>query len=294
MDVFPHNQTGTRAALRPAGSEKFEPGVLRPVRPLPLGITREWAWGGSTGAGVDVAVVDSGIEDGHPLVGPVDSAVALSVDESRPEGVRVDVGPHEDLFGHGTACAGIIRQLAPDCRLHSVRVLGDRLTGRGPVFAAGLRWALDQGFHVVNLSLSTGKEDYFGLFHALADEAYFRGTALVCAVNNAPVPSYPSQYAAVFSVAAHGRRDPEGFDFNPEPPVELGAPGVDVEVAWRGGARLTATGNSFAAPHVSGLLARVLGKHPGLTPFQLKTVLHAVADNALDPCDTPDRGVGER
>lgn len=292
-DVSAHTQPAARTTLRPAGSEKFEPGVLRPVRPLPLGITRAWAWGGSTGAGVDVAVVDSGIEDGHPLVGRVDSAVAVSVDPSTPEGVRFDVGPHEDLFGHGTACAGIIRRLAPDCRLHSVRVLGDRLTGRGPVFAAGLRWAIEQGFAVVNLSLSTGKDDYHGLFHDLADEAYFRGTALVCAVNNAPVPSYPSQYAAVFSVAAHARDDPEGFDFNPDPPVELGAPGIDVEVAWRGGATLSATGNSFAAPHVAGLVARILGKHPGLTPFQLKTVLHAVADNAgpgAGPQDTPDRG----
>lgn len=275
-----HTQPAARTALRPAGSEKFEPGVLRAVVPLPLGITREWAMGGSTGAGVDVAVVDSGIEDGHPLVGRVDSAVALSYDPHTPEGVRVDVGPHEDLFGHGTACAGIIRRLAPDCRLHSVRVLGDRLTGRGPVFAAGVRWALEQGFAVINLSLSTGKDDYHGLFHDLADDAYFRGAALVCAVNNAPVASYPSQYASVFSVAAHARRDPERFDFNPDPPVELGAPGIDVDVAWRGGGTLTATGNSFAAPHIAGLIALVLGKHPGLTPFQLKTVLHALADNA--------------
>src|SRR5689334_570648 len=147
-DAAGHSQPATRAAIRPAGGEKFDPGVLRRVRALPLGITREWAWGGSTGAGVDVAVVDSGVEDGHPWVGRVDSAVALSVDENEPDGVRYDVGPHEDLFGHGTACAGIIRRLAPDCRLHSVRVLGDRLTGRGPVFAAGVRWALDQGFAV--------------------------------------------------------------------------------------------------------------------------------------------------
>jgi subtilisin family serine protease len=292
MDVTAHSQPGTRPALRPAGAEKFDPSVLGRVRALPLGITREWAWGGSTGEGVDVAVVDSGVEDGHPLVGRVDSAVAVSIDEREAEGVRYDVGPHEDLFGHGTACAGVIRRLAPGCRLHSVRVLGDRLTGRGPVFAAGVRWALDQGFPIVNLSLSTGKDEYHGLFHDLADEAYFRGTALVCAVNNAPVPSYPSQFAAVFSVAAHDRSDPERFDFNPQPPVELGAPGVDVEVAWRGGGTLRATGNSFAAPHVSGLLARILGKHPGLTPFQLKTVLHALADNAVaeGEADTPDLG----
>lgn len=274
-----------RTSLRPAGSEHFEAGVLRPVQPLLPAITREWAWGGTSGAGVDVAVIDSGVEDGHPLVGRVDSAVALSYDASAPDGVRVVEGPHDDLFGHGTACAGVIRRLAPECRLHSVRVLGDRLTGRGPVFAAGVRWALDQGFAVVNLSLSTGKDDYHGLFHDLADEAYFRGVALVCAVNNAPVPSYPSQFSSVFSVAAHARQ--EGYDYNPAPPVELGAPGIDVEVAWRGGTSLTATGNSFAAPYVAGLLALTLSKHPGLTPFQLKTVLHACADNALGAVGRP-------
>lgn len=269
-------------SLRPAWSEQFDPGVLQPVTPLPLAeaITREWAFGDSTGAGVDVAIVDSGVEGEHPDVGGLASSVALSYDASAPDQVRVEDGPHEDLFGHGTAIASVVRALAPDCRLHSVRVLGDRLTGRGPVFAAGLRWAVEHGMHVVNLSLSTGKEEYHGLFHDLADEAYFRGVSLVCAVNNAPVPSYPSQYAAVLSVAAHLGRDPERFDYNPEPPVEFGAPGIDVEVAWRGGTRLVATGNSFAAPHITGLVARLLGRHPGLAPFQVKTVLHALADNA--------------
>jgi subtilisin family serine protease len=51
-------------------------------------------------------------------------------------------------------------------------------------------------------------------------------------------------------------------------------------VAWQGGTSIVATGNSFATPHVAGLAARVLSKHPGLTPFQVKSVLQAVADNA--------------
>jgi len=229
---------------------------------------------------VDVAVIDSGIEAGHPRVGPVTSGLALSYDPDAEDLVRREPGPHADLFGHGTACAGIIRAVAPDCRLHSVRVLGERLTGKGVVFAAGLEWAIESGFRVVNMSLSTGREDYFALFHELADRAYFAGVMLVCAVNNVPAPSYPSQYASVFSVAAHEARDPFGIDYNPSPPVEFGAPGIDVEVAWNGGGTTTTTGNSFAAPHVAGLIARILSKHPHLTPFQVKTVLHAVAGNA--------------
>jgi subtilisin family serine protease len=203
-----------------------------------------------------------------------------------PGGVRVTEGQHADLFGHGTACAGIIRRLVPDAELYSVRVLGRRLTGKGIVFAAGVRWAIERGMQVINLSLSTGRRDYFALFHELADLAYFRGVMLVGAVNNVPAPSYPSQYASVFSVAANQHTDPFAITYNPAPPVEFGAPGIDLEVAWLDGRMVTATGNSFAAPHVAGLIARILAKHPGLTPFEVKTILRACATNAI-PLSTP-------
>ena len=105
------------------------------------------------------------------------------------------------------------------------------------------------------------------------------GTVLVCAVNNIPVPSYPSEFAAVLSVAARAGDDPFDYDYNPDPPVEFGAPGVDVDVAWLGGGTLRCTGNSFAAPHIAGVAALVLAKHPELTPFQLKSVLYLTATN---------------
>jgi subtilisin len=191
--------------------------------------------------------------------------------------------PHRDLYGHGTACAGIIRRAAPDAELWSVRVLGSRLTGKGVVFAAGLRWAIGQGARVVNLSLSTGREDYFGLFHEIADEAAFAGVVLVCAANNVPAPTYPAQFSSVISVAAHDGLDPFAFDVSPSPPTDFGAPGIDVQVPWLAGATIVATGNSFAAPHVTGLVARLLSKHPHLTPYEVKTVLRAVATNAVVP-----------
>jgi len=268
--------------LRPAWSDVFAPGALSRIAPLAGlgGIDKEWAWGGATGAGVDVAVIDSGVDARHPAVREVASAVALSYDPDAEDGVRMEFGPHEDLFGHGTACAGIIRRAAPECRIHSVRVLGERLTGKGLVFAAGLRWAIENGMSVVNMSLSTGRQDYFSVFHDLADQAYFAGVMLVCAMNNVPAPTYPSQYAAVFSVAAHDGTDPFRLDCNPKPPVEFGAPGIDLEVPWLDGGTIRTTGNSFAAPHIAGLVARILSKHPGLTPFEVKTVLRAVADNA--------------
>jgi subtilisin family serine protease len=248
----------------------------------PLGaVSREWAWGGSTGAGAKVAIIDSGLEHDHPaLGGMVRGGVAFEPDARTRTGVRLvpDDKPR-DLFGHGTACAGIIHSLAPEAELYSVRVLGRDLTGRAVQFAAGIRWAIDNGMHVVNLSLSTGRPEYYGLFHELADEAYFRNVQLVAAVNNLPGPSYPSLYAAVISVAAHAGQDPFTYYYNPEPPVEFGAPGIDVRVAWRGGQYIVSTGNSFAAPHVAGLATLIRAKHPSLTPFQTKTVLWACATN---------------
>ena len=247
---------------------------------LPHQITPEWAWGESTGRGVKVAVLDSGIDASHPWVRSVEGGVALEYDPEAAGGVRFDEAPHEDLFGHGTACAGIIRTLAPDCEIHSVRVLGSKLTGKGFVFAAGLDWALREGMHVVNLSLSTGKRDYYSVFHRLADEAAFKRVMLVCAINNMPGLSFPAQYSSVFSVASHENvDDPMAFDFNPSPPAEWGAPGIDIEVPWLDRKTIVATGNSFAAPHISGILALILSKHPQLTAFQAKTVLMALARN---------------
>ena len=90
----------------------------------------------------------------------------------------------------------------------------------------------------------------------------------------------------MFSVAANQHTDPFAITYNPAPPVEFGAPGINLEVAWLDGTTVTATGNSFAAPHIAGLIARILAKHPRLTPFEVKTILRACATNAI-PVSTP-------
>jgi subtilisin len=202
--------------------------------------------------------------------------VAIELVDGEPRVVPDEGG---DLFGHGTACGGIIVGLAPDVELVSIRVLGADLRGKGAAFAAGLEWAIEQGLPVVNLSLSSKSEALYPVFHSLVDEAYFRGIALVSAANNVPAPSYPSLFSSVFSVAAHPHPDPERVYYNPEPPVEFGAWGVDVPIAWKDGGATVATGNSFAAPHIAGLVARILSKHPQLSPFEVKAVLAAIADN---------------
>jgi len=217
----------------------------------PERVTRDWAWGRSTGKGVRVCVLDSGIELDHPLVGTVQRSVAVvkGVDDD----VEVTDDEQGDLCGHGTACAGIIRAIAPDCELTSVRVLGAGYTGSAKVMLAGLAWAIDL--------------------------AYFRRTMLVASAHNMPVESFPWRFASVISVGSHELDDPVAFFANPSPPVEFFARGLDLDVAWLGGETLRATGNSFATPHIAAICALILSAHPDLTPFELKSVLRLTATN---------------
>ena len=250
-------------------------GIRLPVR-WPEPVSREWAFGESSGRGVRVCVIDSGVERDHPGVGPVDGAVVVEADG---ETLRIRPDEAGDVAGHGTACAGIIRSLAPDCALHSVRVLGPEATGNSRVLLAGLAWAVQQGFDIVNLSLSTRRRDQAEALRELADTAYFQRTVLVASAHNAAVESFPWRFGAVLSVGSHDSPDPLEYRYNPRPPVEFFARGVDVEMPWLGGGTTVASGNSFATAHLAGVCAKVLAKHPGLTPFELKTLLYLTATN---------------
>ncbi|MGI5413787.1 S8 family peptidase [Streptomyces chartreusis] len=238
----------------------------------------------ATGRGIRVCVVDSGIEGDHPAVGPVGSSWAVMKEGGN---IRVEKCNAGDICGHGTACAGIIRKLAPECELHSVRVLGKLYSGTADVLLEGLRWSIQQRFDVINLSLSTTRFRFAEELRALADEAYFNGTLIVASAHNTPVESFPWRFASVVSVGSHQEDAAELFLYNPRPPVEFFAPGRDLEVAWLGGEFIRATGNSFAAPFIAGLAARILSHQPHLTPFQLKTVLYLSAANvSVSPVST--------
>jgi subtilisin len=267
---------------RPAWSEPFIGDAIEHLSRVARidRVDRGWAFDDATGRGVTVAIIDSGIESHHQAVhGRVVERVAVEMADGQPEVTRDEAG---DLFGHGTACAGIVVAGAPEVEIVSIRVLGSDLKGHGDAFLTGLEWAIERGVDVINLSLSSRRSSLFADFHEVVDRAYFSGITIVSAANNVRGASYPSLFSGVLSVAAHEVADPWCWYYNPRPPVEFGAWGVNVPIAWKDGGATVATGNSFAAPHITALVALLRSEHPGLTPFELKAVLAATADAAGD------------
>src|SRR5215207_8404902 len=104
-----------------------------------------------TGKGVRIAVLDSGIETGHPHLRYVPWAEDVAVVES---GFKLEImaGNGQDLFGHGTAVTGIIHRIAPDAEIASYRVLGSSLEARTTIVQEGALLAIGRGYHILNCS----------------------------------------------------------------------------------------------------------------------------------------------
>ncbi len=230
------------------------------------------------GKGVKVAVLDSGIEAGHPDL----RGLALSDDLAViSDGVQLEVRPGQgrDLFGHGTAIAGIIRHMAPEAQIGSFRVLGEHLRSRTALICEGVRQAMDRGYHILNCSFGCGRDDQVLQYKDWIDEAYIRGRHIVAACNNYNFMKreWPGYFPTVITVNFIQAQLADALYYRAGSLVEFAARGQDLEVAWSGGARKKVTGSSFAAPHAAGLLARLISCVPALPPLQAKALLHQLA-----------------
>lgn len=245
----------------------------------------------SAGTGQRIAIVDSGIDLDHPDL--VDRLARL--DDGSVEGIDlVDGDAPEDPSGHGTMVAGLaaaqadngegIVGTAPGAVLLPVRVLDARGAGTAARVAAGVRWAVEHGATVVNVSLEASDTDGSGLLDAPSVQAAVReaaaaGVNVVIAAGNQARDERQDLPAIV--VGAHDRR---GVALPSSGAGErvLFAPGVDMVSTWcRGAERCSdgdpsygvGSGTSFAAPVVAGLLAR--GRAAGLDAEAAEGALRA-------------------
>lgn len=238
-------------------------------------------WRNRTGKGVSVAIIDSGIDVEHPdLKGKVVESVEARSEERKIVFEKSEAG---DSTGHGTACASIISRIAPDTEFYSIKVLGAGNVGNTQAFLYGLDYAIKHRYRLINLSLGTTKPNYFAELHDLLDRAYRAGCIVVAAANNLPQPSFPSVFSSsLISVSKSAETDPFHFGFRYGEVIELTAPGVNVRTAWLNGSYKSLTGNSFACPHIVGIIALLLEANPMLTPFQVKSALYALAKENVE------------
>ncbi len=246
----------------------------------------------ATGSGVTVAVVDSGVDRRHPQLA---NRVLTGTDLLDPGG-----DGSEDCVGHGTGVASIIaaaprdgiafRGLAPDARILPVRVseqqvVDGRGSGRtvGPDgFARAIRWAVDNGADVVNLSVVL-YADHSAVRAAIA-HAVARDVVVVAAAGNLhgsgdPRP-YPATYPGVLGVGAIGVDGARAAFSQTGSYLDLVAPGTDVLIAAPGRGHQRAEGTSYAAPFVAATAALLRQYRPELTAEEVARRIVATTDPA--------------
>ena len=237
------------------------------------------AWGTSRGAGVHVAILDTGIDYDHPdLDNNIDGGVyfvGLLKDGS------TDPLDWDDVRGHGTHCAGTVAAedntigvvgVAPDARLHAVQVLNDTGTGSTSDVVQGIEWCVDNNIDVASMSFSG---DSTTSMQNACNAANSAGVLLVAAAgNDGSTVKYPAAYSSVIAVSATDASDVIAGFSNIGPQIELAAPGVGVLSTVPGGIYQTKSGTSMACPHVSGVAALVIAA--GITDVRNQLQITAV------------------
>jgi subtilisin family serine protease len=232
-----------------------------------------------TGAGIRIAVLDSGIETRHPDLAGLQLTDDLALIDDGLQ-ITAEAGEGLDVYGHGTAIASILRQMAPCAQLGSFRVLGPQLRSRTALICEGARQALDRGYHILHCSFGCSREDQVLHYKDWIDQAYLAGRHIVAACNNQDFlkREWPGHFPSVITVNFTPTATPETLLFRPGHLVEFGARGDRLDLPWSGGQRKQVSGSSFAVPHVAGLLARLLSQCPNLPPLPAKALLQQIAE----------------
>ncbi len=319
LTYFGETPEGTRRTLAvidgdPTPGEYFDQQVLNKMRVSE-------AQQISKGAGVVIAVIDTGVDYNHPdlmdhilrdagnvVIG--NDFVSLDNDPmDETNGIDDDNdGDTDEGAGHGTHVAGIIALVAPEAKIVPIRVLDSEGNGFADDVAAAMRWFIDPANvpgnkKIINLSLGVSNVDRVEIIHDVIDELISDGQLPIPVIASAGNDGldevhYPASEGDVFSVAAVDKND-KAATFTNFKDVDFAAPGiannntgVGIYSTFLGGQYATWAGTSMAAPFVTGLAALIKAIEPTQRGNEeLEDLIENTADNIDD--ENPDIDLGE-
>ncbi|MBL1068307.1 type VII secretion-associated serine protease mycosin [Streptomyces sp. 7-21] len=281
-----------------------------PIEERPWSLQRlllDELWRDTRGEGVDVAVIDSGVDTANPqLAEAVDASRGADFTPAEP---GPDATPPSrsrgdgttDTVGHGTKVAGIIAArpadgsgfvgIAPGATIIPIRQNDEYGSGTVSSLARSVDHAVAEGADIINISQDSEQppaEDS-ELARAIAD-AVAQDVLVIASVGNEGADgrereTYPAAYDGVLAVAASDRNNERAPFSQSGDFVDIAAPGVDMVSTVPGGGQCVDHGTSFAAPYVAGVAALLRAKHPDWSAEQVATHLMQTAERAIPGAD---------
>lgn len=225
----------------------------------------------STGKGVKVAVVDTGVSLEHPYISNLSGGVGVKLDNQGTPVYDDNDYLSDDLSYHGQLCAGLISYRVPDAEIYSVKVIDENGTGHPAALVAAVGWCIDNNINIVNISLGTTGETWATKLQAECVRAAKKGLILVAATHIGGLISYPSVFPETIGVGKDNRYKEYEFGYFPTRIAEFVAAGLDdlaleiVNAQTEKGTYVSlSSGTSSAAARISALVAALLEETPGI------------------------------
>lgn len=235
------------------------------------------------GSGVRVALLDSGIERLHPEFKDATFADDLCFTIAENGNEPGDAGG-VDFFGHGTAVAGVLLDIAPATTIGSFRVLGGEAYGRDEIIRRAAMEAIARGYQIIHCSFgASGSPLTVMSFKSWIDAAYVAGVHVVAACNNGDpsIRVWPAHFSSVIAVDSSPDAQDDGIQRRKGSIVEFMARGQRPRpLPWKNQSTRTISGTSFSAPVVTGLVARILSVRLGIHPDEMKVALRAISERS--------------
>jgi len=243
------------------------------------------AWDTSTGSGVTIAILDTGVEASHPdLVNNLVPGWNVVSNNS-------DTSP---IMWHGTSVAGTaaatgnnalgVSSVAWNANIMPIRVSNTTDgVAQWSSLANGILWAADNGADVANLSYDVAIGAY--LLNDASQYLRSKGGVVVVAAGNANTDGGYSDNPYMITVAATDSNDNKASFSNYGNNVDVSAPGVNVYTTYTNGGYANTSGTSFSSPATAGVVALIMAANPYLTPDEVEAVLEQSADDPIAGTD---------